>query len=376
VRIAINTRFLLHGRTLEGIARYTFEITKNLVLAHPEHEFYFFFDRPYDNRYIFAKNVHPIVIQPAARHPILFYLWFEWSVPKYLKKLDIDVFFSTDNFLSLSTTCPTLLTVHDIAFLHYPENIPFAPRKYYQYYMPKFLQRADHLLPVSKTVKKDIADSFGISEDKMTVVYNALPSSFYGINQTDKVNKENCFVLAGSINPRKNTYTILKAFQLFANENTQSYKLKLIGRHMGNPSSELSKLIKILEEEGKLVHLTNVDDAQLIHEIRTAKALLYISKFEGFGIPILEAMECGTPVITSDVSSMPEVAGGAALTVNPHDEVEIANAMHKISKDETLVSQLIARGYERVKDFSYEASAKIVYDCIEKLYNNKKGLHL
>ena len=145
----------------EGIGRYTYEISKNLVLSHPEHEFYFFFDRPYDERYVFAKNVHPVVIRPAARHAILFCLWFELQVPKYLKKYGIDIFFSTDNFLSLHTDCITILTIHDLAYLHIPETIPFSSRLYYQYFMPKFLKKADYLLPVSNAVKEDIR--FGIT---------------------------------------------------------------------------------------------------------------------------------------------------------------------------------------------------------------------
>jgi glycosyltransferase involved in cell wall biosynthesis len=369
VKIAINTRFLLPGRTLEGIARYTYEISKNLVLSHPEHEFYFFFDRPYDKACIFSENVIPIVIRPAARHAILFYLWFEWQLPRYLKKYKIDLFFSTDNFLSLRTSCPTILTVHDLAFLHYPDTIPLASRLYYKYFMPKFLKKATHLLPVSFSVKMDILQNYNINDKKISVVYNALPSAFLNLPQITNDVKENYFVLAGSINPRKNTYKILQSFEEFCQKVNCPFKLKLIGNFMGNNDKALSHLMDRLQDKGVLIHLKNLDDNQMINEIRTAKALLYISKFEGFGIPILEAMACGTPVITSNVASMPEVAGNAALLVNPHNQKEIVAAMLKIVANNELAEDLIKKGRLQIKNFSYKDSAQQVYLIMEKVYN-------
>ena len=122
MRIAINTRFLLKDK-LEGIGWFTFEVVKQLVTNHPEHEFIFLFDRPYDKSFVFAKNVTPVVINPPARHPLLWYWWFEWSVPYALKKHKIDLFFSPDGYLSLKTNVPTVIVMHDLAFEHHPEDV-------------------------------------------------------------------------------------------------------------------------------------------------------------------------------------------------------------------------------------------------------------
>ena len=137
MKIAINCRLLLKNK-LEGIGWYSFEIVSRIVKNHPEHDFYFLFDRPFHPDFVFAKNVKPIVLSPQARHPFLWYLWFEFSVSKFLKKNNIDLFFSPDGYLSLNTNVKTLLTIHDLNFEHFPEQLPFLTRKYYQYFTPKF----------------------------------------------------------------------------------------------------------------------------------------------------------------------------------------------------------------------------------------------
>jgi hypothetical protein len=139
--IAVNTRFLIKNK-LEGFGWYTFEVLKRLTQSHPEHQFVFFFDRAYDTDFIFAPNVTPVVLSPPARHPILFFIWFEWSVRRALRKYKADVFLSTDNFLCLGTDVKTVLVVHDLAFLHFPDYVPLRNRLYYQYFMPRFMKRA------------------------------------------------------------------------------------------------------------------------------------------------------------------------------------------------------------------------------------------
>jgi len=130
MRIAINTRFLLKDK-LEGIGWYTYEISKWLVEKHPEHEFIFFFDRPFDKSFIFGKNVTPVVLSPPARHPVLWYLWFEFVIPKALKKYKADLFFSPDGYLSLKTKVKTITVIHDIASFHFPGQGFPAPKYFF-----------------------------------------------------------------------------------------------------------------------------------------------------------------------------------------------------------------------------------------------------
>jgi hypothetical protein len=159
LKIAVNTRLLLKNK-LEGIGWFTFEAMKRITKAHPGHHFYFLFDRAYDASFIFGENVTPVVIGPQARHPVLHYLWFEYSVPGALKKINPDVFVSPDAYLSLKTKFKTLLVIHDLNFEHYPENMPALVRKYYKYFTPRFARKASRIATVSRFSKQDIVKQY------------------------------------------------------------------------------------------------------------------------------------------------------------------------------------------------------------------------
>ena len=140
--IAVNTRLLLKGK-LEGIGWFTYETLKRMTLNHPEHEFIFIFDRPYNKDYVFAENVIPVVIGPAyTASGFCGYLWFEFQIPRILKKYKADVFLSPDGYLSQRTDIPQLGVIHDINFVHRPDDLPWLKAKYYNYFFPKFARLA------------------------------------------------------------------------------------------------------------------------------------------------------------------------------------------------------------------------------------------
>ena len=173
---------------MEGICRYIYETTKKMVLDHPEDEFYFFFDRAYDEEFIFADNVTPVVVYPQARLPILWKIWFEWTVPYYLKKYNIDVFVSGDTYASISTKVPTLLVSHDIAYHHYPDHLPKKHLNYYKKYFKKFHERADHIVAVSNFTKSDITKAYNLNPEKITVGYNSTPEGYHPLKEETKEN--------------------------------------------------------------------------------------------------------------------------------------------------------------------------------------------
>lgn len=377
MRIAVNTRFLLKGR-LEGIGWFTNEIVKRLVLNHPEHEFIFFFDRPYDNQFIYAENVTPVILHPPARHPILWYIWFEWSVKNALKKYKADIFISTDGFISLSSRVPAILVVHDLAFEHYPEHMPFKFRYYLRKYTPRFVKKSLHTITVSEYSKQDIVDKYGTDPDKISVVYNGVnklykPLDFDQKQAIKSKYAHDCeyYVFIGALHPRKNIINLLHAFTIFKKKQRSNLKLLIIGRYAWK-SEAIKELIENHPFKDDVIHYNYMQVDELCKVIGAAYALTFVSLFEGFGIPVLEAMQCNIPVIVSDSSSLPEVAGNAGLYVNPDSIEDIADKMCTMYKDEHLRSKLIENCKEQAAKFSWDQSAVEFYDCMMNAYNHMK----
>lgn len=371
MRIAVNTRLLLKGK-LEGIGWFTYQTLQRIVTSHPEHEFFFLFDREYDPSFIFAKNVTPVVISPQARHPILFYIWFEWRIPAVLRKLKIDLFLSTDGYLSLKTKVPTCLVIHDLAFEHYPAHFVTSHRFYWSHFTPLFAKKASRIATVSTFSKNDIVSHYHIPADHVDVLYNGAHDEYQPLSVAEKnaVKQEytggaEYFVFAGAIHPRKNIVNLLKAFVLFKTRQFTNMKLVIVGR----PAWKYDEVEEMrnnmpFKEDVLWVGYMNVDKLSKI--IGAAYAMVYASLFEGFGIPILEALQCDVPAIVSNTSSMPEVGGDAALLVDPNDPEDIATKMHLLYKDETLRHQLILNAREQVKKFCWDNSARKLWDCMMK----------
>lgn len=376
--IAINTRFLLKNR-LEGIGRFTYEIVKRMVLAHPEHHFVFLFDRAYDPSFLFADNITPLVLFPPARHPILWYAWFEWAVPHALRKVKADVFLSTDGFLSLKTSTPTVLVIHDLAFEHFPEQVPYLVRHYYQYFTPTYAHKAQHIIAVSDYTKQDIIQQYKVAAPKISVVHNAVDASIYqpiSLQEREEVqqiytNSYPYFLFVGAIHPRKNLANILQAYDDFKQKSQSKVKMLIVGRKAWQSQAAFDAY-QAMQYQSEVIFLGHLQSKELAKVLGGALALVYTSFFEGFGIPILEAMQCEVPVITSNVSSMPEVCGNAGILVNPKEVSEISAAMLVLSTKTELRQQYIDLGKQRRTAFSWDKSAKQVYQVIENCLTAKR----
>jgi len=371
LNIAINTRLLLKNK-LEGIGWFTYETLKRITVQHPEHCFFFLFDRPYSEEFIFSDNITPVVVGPQARHPVLWYLWFEWSIPAVLKRHKADLFISPDGYLSLKTNVPSLPVIHDLNFEHYPEYMPFFVRKYYHFYFPKFARKAVRIATVSEFSKRDIIEKYGIDAGTIDVVYNGANEIYRPISEEEKQKTRNkysggvpFFLFTGALLPRKNVANIFTGFDQFRRSYPNGIKLLIVGKRKWW-TKEIRNAYENMQYKNEVIFRTHLPPEELKNIIPSALAMIYVSFFEGFGIPIIEAMRCGTPVITSNVTSMPEVAGDAALFVNPFSIDSIAAAMLKIAEDENLRKELNTKGLERSKDFSWQKTADRLWDCVEK----------
>lgn len=371
MKIAVNTRLLLKGR-LEGIGRFSYEVLSRMVKNHPEHEFYFLFDRPWDKEFVFAPNVIPVSVFPQARHPFLFIWWFEFSLPRFFRKIKPDVFLSPDGYASIRTNIPTVDVIHDINFEHFPEHVPMLARHHYRYYFPRYARKSTQIITVSEFTKQDVVQKYKVNPDKIDVAWNGVSSMFTPccteeIVETRKKysSGQPYFLYVGSLHPRKNLRNLMKAFEIFKKQQPFTYKLVIAGQaYWGN--EEMEKIYKSLNCKEDIVFTGRIDNETLRQLYGSAYALTYVSLFEGFGLPIVEAMNCDVPVICSNTTSMPEVGGDAVILVDPESPDSIAKAMSNLYNDEGLRKDLIEKGRQRRKMFSWDKTAEIVWNAVMK----------
>lgn len=369
MRIAVNTRFLLSHK-MEGYGWYAYEIVKRLVENHPEHEFIFFFDRKFDSKFIFGKNVTPVVLNPPARHPILFYIWNEIAVTRALKKYKADIYFSPDGYLSLKTKVKQVNVIHDINFEHNPNDVPSAIRRYLRNYFPKFAKKASHVITVSEYSKQDICKTYSIPEEKITAIWNAASDVFKPIDLNRKTeiqgkysNGKPYFLFVGALHPRKNLSRLIPAFEQFKKQYpNDQHQLLIVGEALFSNSFSA---IKISEELKSSIHFTgHLSLKELSLVMASADVFTFVPYFEGFGIPMVEAMQCGTPILAGNLTSLPEVGENAVLYCDPMNIDDIAEKLGLIANDDKLKSELSIKGLERSKSFSWDKSAQKVWEIL------------
>jgi glycosyltransferase involved in cell wall biosynthesis len=371
MRIAVNARFLIKDK-LEGIGRFTYELLKRITENHPEHEFIFFFDRPFDQQFIFSSNVTPVVLFPPARHPFLYIWWFEWSVKNALKKYNIDLFLSTDGYLSLSTKVPTTLVIHDISFMHFPNAMNRIGMWYHKYFSPRFANKASRIAVVSAFTQSDLIKTYVTNPDKIDIVYNAPSLGFKPLNADtiqmvrEKYTQGRPYLLyVGAMHPRKNIRNLMLAYESYRNANTDGLPLLIVGRKAWK-TEEIENTYHSLTYQQDIIFTNRVSEDALYQITGSARGMVYIPFFEGFGLPIVESMSCGVPVITSNVTSMPEVAGDAAILVSPNNIQEIAQAMSKLQTDDEYWENLATLSLNRSKAFNWDVSAAKLWECMLK----------
>ncbi len=371
MRIAVNTRLLLKNK-LEGIGWFTYQTLRHMALAHPEHHFIFLFDRPFDPDFLFAPNVTGVYAGPPSRHPVLWYLWFEWTIPHLLKKYKADVFLSPDGMGSLRTRVPQCIVFHDLAFENFPEHIPTAHLRYLRYATPRLARKATQLVTVSEFSKTDLVNRYGIPPEKIAVACNGAHEEYRPLSYEQReAAKEGwaggCeyFVYVGALQPRKNVVNLLRAFVRFKKRQRSDMKLVLAGK-LGWKYDEILKYREHMVFKEDVIWPGYCSVEQLAEIIGGAYALVYPSLFEGFGIPILEALQCGVPAVVGANSSMPEVGGEAVLLCDPKDPQSISDQMQLLYKDETLRNALIAKAPIQTAKYTWQRAAEVLWKAVRK----------
>lgn len=370
MRIAVNTRFLIKDR-LEGFGHYTHALMSRIVKMHPQDAFEFYFDRPFAQEYIYSDKVNGKALFPPARHPLLFYLWNQFALRRAIHTSQSDVFFSPDSFMPLGLKCPSVITVHDVAHQRYPEAISWAHRKYYEHFMPKFLQEADAVITVSDFSRQEILYYYDIPPEKITVVYNGIGEEYRPLSAEEQHAVRHqftqgypYFLFVGAIHPRKNVARLIEAFTQFRKESATHLKLLIAGRKSWD-YADVDQAISSSPYKDDIVFAGYIPVSTLARITASAHALCYISLYEGFGLPVAEAMACAVPVIVSKESAQSEVAGDAGFAIDPLSLESIVQGMIQITQDTQLRTQLVRAGAQRSLLFSWDVAAKQTYSILE-----------
>ena len=372
--IAVNTR-LLQKEKLEGIGYFTRETLLRITRNHPDHQFIFIFDRPYDEEFIFSDNITPIVVPPATRHPLLWYIWFQFQIPRILKKYKVDLFLSPDGYLSLNTNVKQLAVIHDINFAHRPKDLPWLTAKYYNYFFPKFSRKAKRLATVSYFSKEDIVRTYELDPDKIDVVYNGVNTLYTPTNSDEQIATREeyadghpYFLYVGSLHPRKNICGLLRAYDAFRTTVEKPIKLLITGNAMFK-TGDIIQTYEGMRYKDDVIFTGRLSTEDLHQVLGAALSLTFVPYFEGFGIPVIEGMSAGIPVICSNTTSLPEVGGDAVLYSDPYVLSQIKDAMVRVAEDGDLRTELIAKGHAQQQKFSWDKTAEQLWGSIQICLN-------
>ncbi|MGB5929631.1 MAG: glycosyltransferase family 1 protein [Cyclobacteriaceae bacterium] len=374
MRIGIEAQRLFRKKK-HGMEVVALEVIRHLQEIDHENEYFVFVKDDEDSDCLNKTANFEIVTLPAASYPV----WEQVHLPKAAKKYNLDVLHCTCNTAPLLTSIPMVLTLHDIIYL---ESVRFKGTAYQnfgnlyrRYLVTKIVGKCEKVLTVSHFEKEKIVDRLGLNPNKVQVVYNAINRNFRKVEDEAaliRIREEyalptDFILLFGNTAPKKNTIGALKAYVSYCE--AVSDPLPMVITDID------PQFIEKLLQELKATHLRKnlhlkdyiaFDQLPIVYSM--ASFFLYPSLRESFGMPILEAMACGTPVITSDTSSMPEVSGGAALLSDPFEPASITEQMVKLHDDEKLRSDLRSKGLARASEFNWSNTAAEVLSVFKALH--------
>jgi glycosyltransferase involved in cell wall biosynthesis len=378
MRIGID--YTAAARQRAGIGRYTRELVKALLTLDSPHRYTLFAATGGLPREDWLAKINRLTT--ISRSPLtvrnlplsddwLARLWHRLRLPLPVELITgpLELFYSPDFVLPPTRRATrTLLTVHDLSFLHYPEAFVPTLRRYLERVVPRSVARADHVLADSEATRADLIAHLGTAPEKVDVLYSGVdprfgPESKAGererLEKRYGVGDQPYILSVGTVQPRKNYTRLIRAF---ASLRAEAQLLIAGGKGW------LYEEIVAEAEEHEAVHLLGfVEDEDLPALYRNAALFAFPSLYEGFGLPVLEALACGTPVVCSDASSLPEVAGNAALLVDPLDIDVLTEAMARVLGDADLRQAMIARGLQQAARFTWERAARQLLDMLETL---------
>ncbi len=393
MRIGIDCRTILNPGFGQGagIGHYTYYLVKNLIELDPEDEFILFFDRlitPEEAKE-FSYGRKNVQVRFFPFHDYRHYLPIVYShflISAFLRREQLDLYHNPANIIPLKYRGLAVITVHDLAIYKNPKWFPTKlGRQFFstKLLVPDSLERAAAIIAVSESTKRDLMEIFEIPEKKIRVITEGVEqgqslktkSSEY-LEDKFKI-KEPYFLYLGTIEPRKNLVGLIKAFRsLISSQSSQAGRLELvIAGARGWKDKPIFKLIEesnrqLKREVIRYLGYVSFEDKKILFQ--KALGFVFPTFYEGFGLPVLEALTFGTPVISSNLSSIPEVVGEAGILINPHREEELIEAMKRILLDKNLREKLSQAGLARSKLFSWKKCAQETIEVYHQTYQSRK----
>lgn len=401
MKIGIDCRTILNPEKGEaaGVGHYTYQLVRHLLEIDKDNFYVLFFDRDVVNRRLskFKKENVEIKFFPFVQYKkFLPQSYSNFLASAFLAKEELDIFHSPTANLPSSYSYPSIITIHDLAVYKFPELYSEKERKFLYSTISSAVKQAEKIIAVSQSTKKDIQDIFSVESKNIKLIYHGIDKRFFGQVHSAEVEKvktklgiaANYILFLGTIDSRKNIFRIIESYerlrdklielpqaslaeeQANINHLLSKYQLVLAGRP-GNQYDQIFKRISDSRYKDDILLPGYINPEDLDPLFQGAKFFIFPSLYEGFGLPILEAMADGIPVITSNISSMPEIAKGRAILVDPFNVSEIAQAMSDLLTDAHLWRDLSRSGGERAKEFSWENTAKETLKFYKEIVNTK-----
>lgn len=367
MRIGIDARLVYYSRA--GIGQYIMRLAKALAdLEASQDEFILLQSRKDPTQVVNGRNFSRVSLWTPSHH------WAEQTALRLeIGRLRLDLLHSPDFIPPFQRNCKSVITVHDLAFLLYPHFLTKEAARYYGQ-IDQAVRYTDHIIAVSESTRQDTIKLLGVPERKITVIHEAA-NPIYQPMDSDEAHRQvteiygidqEYLLFVSTIEPRKNLPGLLQAYRKLVDDYKRPERLVLAGSR-GWLSEEVYDMVETLRLDDHVRFLGRVPSEHLVYLYNAARLLVHPSFYEGFGLPPLEAMTCGTPTIVSNVSALPEVVGDAAILINPHDIDGLTVAMWRVLTDGDLRASLIAKGLKRAKMFSWKRAARETLDVYHRV---------
>ncbi len=373
MRIGINGRFLVAKQT--GVQRAAFNLIKTLFEVDRDNEYFLFTGKSQlDNPEWNFPNVSLVASSIREGESFRNHLWEQFSLPRLAKRYQVDILHSPANMAPILYRGKSIVHIHDLCFVVNPQWYSYTFHRVYNFIIPRLAKKSTMVITNSNNSRNDLLQFCDVDSEKVRLIYWAVDDTFHQfpkVASLSQIQEDDYILYVGSLEPRKNISTLVKAYERLRVQNPSiSTKLVLIG---GESPLFADNQLQIKNFKDDIIFKGFVSDDLLRAYYRKAKVVAYPSLYEGFGLPPLEAMASGAPVVTSNTSSIPEVVGDAALLVSPYDTNQLAATLARVITSPQLQDSMRQKGRDQVRKFNWYRVARNILGVYYEVYSGVKG---